>query len=155
MPPTDPPRNLWSPSTLLLGRPQLSHFPLFIEAVWLCKYFCTRDLCIITNSVTICCWLVDLPCVCFLVVFSCIWVMFRCNNVIISSTQRGRVRLTICPRKSFRTDLLSVWSVRRKEGPRTENSIVKIEILKYNCQRTHSGFWISVLQRAASWYRTT
>lgn len=99
----DSQRHLQSPSTSLLGLRSpllffLSHpgqfkmafcFPIsfffpFFFLRWLCKYANTLDLCIITSSGTICCWLVDLPCVCFLMVFSCVWVMYWCiNNVII------------------------------------------------------------------------
>lgn len=97
----DSQRHLQSPSTSLLGlhSPLLFSFsPRSIQdgflfpfsffsfsfLWWLCKYANTLDLCIITSSGTICCWLVDLPCVCFLMVFSCVWVMYWCiNNVII------------------------------------------------------------------------
>lgn len=89
----DSQRSLQSSSPSLLGLPhpllfsfltEVSSRCFFFFLQWHCEYANTLDLCIITSSRTICCWLVDLPCVCFLMVFSCIWVMYWCiNNVII------------------------------------------------------------------------
>jgi len=80
----DSQRHLQGPYTPLLGLPHplLFYFLTLVSSRWLlvsffllvfffffykwhCKYANTLDLCIITSSRTICCWLVDLPCVCF------------------------------------------------------------------------------------------
>lgn len=66
------------------GHLKMASCLLLYDGIVSMQILCMRDLCIITSSVTICCWLVDLPWVSFLMVFSCIWVMYWCiNNVII------------------------------------------------------------------------
>lgn len=78
------PAALASPLALFISHGgQLKMAPASLFLWWHCEYANTLDLCIITSSGTICCWLVDLPCVCFLMVFSCIWVMYWCINTVI------------------------------------------------------------------------